>query len=631
MNKLILILISLTFGQLLFAQNQNLEVDGVIIISNDENPNPKAGTIRWTGQDFEGFTGTVWKSLTNCDSEPPNAEAVLTCPAQNFVLKDCSYKFSWIHQNPISSTVNYDLRINGVDPGPSVVYPESSNTIDICNTLGISKGTGTLEVELLYWYDGDVNAQLSAGICNINYDFGTNSNHGKGKTFAQIEAATDLPNFCNDSDDAYVAEYLYQNPDVCYWDVQTLADGQKCVVPVPVPGPPNNAIQLPAPSGGDDTQALESVINGNGTNKVFVGSGSYKVNQLDIDKAGTVIHNMKVTPTPGAGELIHINGNDVRLIDCPQDMQNQSSAYLGISATFADRFHLIRSGLTNMHHTGGKSGGGVKITGCADFHIAGGTYRKIWNVKNEANVCRANAFWVSGWHNGGPFATTDGGYIVNNIGEDFQSTGKPTNGNEDGEFLTIQGNVGHLGQIKVYANRCVDAGKRLIKGQAHAGFTALSNDYEWRTVSSALGNRKRTTIVAVHFGLDDVIVRNNRIAINGDDNWGYVMNIQQTGKSGTNIHFDCNSVEINTPWNGAGYDQLVLVARSLNAGSTGSDTSQENINCTMNDNTIFGTGGVNYHYWFGEGFDVNSGPFQPKGNTFNLSDPASPHQGMERR
>jgi len=59
--------------------------------------------------------------------------------------------------------------------------------------------------------------------------------------------------------------------------------------------------------------------------------------------------------------------------------------------------------------------------------------------------------------------------------------------------------------------------------------------------------------------------------------------------------------------------------------------TQENINCTMNDNTIFGTGGVNYHYWFGKGFDVNSGLLQPSGNTFNLGDSGSPHQGIERK
>lgn len=41
-----------------------LEVEGAIILSNSELSLPKAGTIRWTGQDFEGFDGTEWKTLT---------------------------------------------------------------------------------------------------------------------------------------------------------------------------------------------------------------------------------------------------------------------------------------------------------------------------------------------------------------------------------------------------------------------------------------------------------------------------------------------------------------------------------------------------------------------------------------
>ncbi len=560
-----------------------------------------------------------------------NPEVVLNCPTSSFLLDTCSYTFSWTHPNPASTVVNYDLRINGKDPGLSVTYPATSNTVDICNLLGITSGTGTIIVELIYWYDGDLSNFDTAQVCTIDYDITGSSTHGQGKTFAQIEADTDLPKFCSmDGDDAYVAEYLYQHPGVCYWNVVSLPTGEKCVVPVDVPTPPSTAIQLPAPSGGNDTQALEAVLNGNGTNKTFVGAGSYKVNQLDLDRSGTVIYNMNVTPASGAGELIHINANDIRLIDCPQDFQNQGSAYLGIRAQNADRFHLIRSGLTNMYHNGGNSGGGVIIKGCADFHIAGGTYRKIWNPVNGTNVCRANAFWITGWKSNGANEVTDGGYIVNNIGEDFQSTGLPANGNKDAEFITVQSHSAHLKQIKVFANRCVDAGKRLLKSQQDGGVTVLSNSYEWRTNSTVLGNRTRLAMIDVHLATGDVTARNNRLAINGNLNWSYVMSLQPYNKSGTNVHFDCNLIEINNPWNGQGYDQVVMAGRSLFSGSTGSDNSQESINCSMNDNTIFGTGGVNYNYWFGSGFDLNSGLLQPSGNTFNLG-AGSPHQGIERK
>lgn len=70
MNKLLIITYCLILYQFSFAQNEKLEVEGAVIISNSNPPNPTAGTIRWTGQDFEGFNGTDWESLTDCSSNP---------------------------------------------------------------------------------------------------------------------------------------------------------------------------------------------------------------------------------------------------------------------------------------------------------------------------------------------------------------------------------------------------------------------------------------------------------------------------------------------------------------------------------------------------------------------------------
>jgi len=99
-----------------------------------------------------------------------NTAPALTCPAPNYVLNNCSYTVNWTHPNPVSTVVNYDLRINGIDPGLSKVYPVTSNTVDICNLLGISSGSGTLTIEMLYWYDGDLNNIISTGVCTVNYN-----------------------------------------------------------------------------------------------------------------------------------------------------------------------------------------------------------------------------------------------------------------------------------------------------------------------------------------------------------------------------------------------------------------------------------------------------------------------------
>src|SRR3990167_6133787 len=45
----------------------NVNVAGKIKVG-DDSVSPAAGTIRWTGSDFEGYDGTVWKSLTSGDT-----------------------------------------------------------------------------------------------------------------------------------------------------------------------------------------------------------------------------------------------------------------------------------------------------------------------------------------------------------------------------------------------------------------------------------------------------------------------------------------------------------------------------------------------------------------------------------
>ena len=43
---------------------QKLDIGGKIKVGNDAT-SPDAGTIRWTGTDFEGYDGTQWQSLTS--------------------------------------------------------------------------------------------------------------------------------------------------------------------------------------------------------------------------------------------------------------------------------------------------------------------------------------------------------------------------------------------------------------------------------------------------------------------------------------------------------------------------------------------------------------------------------------
>ncbi len=104
-----LLLLSLCIG---YSQ-EKLEVEGAIIIENNSDPNPKPGTIRWTGQDFEGYTNTGWKSLTLGNN------TVIPCTSKFLASNETgSYIWCWddIALNPNTSgpstTITYGLRVS---------------------------------------------------------------------------------------------------------------------------------------------------------------------------------------------------------------------------------------------------------------------------------------------------------------------------------------------------------------------------------------------------------------------------------------------------------------------------------------------------------------------------------------
>ena len=53
----------------------------------------------------------------------------LVCHAAT--ITDPNYTLEWTHTNPNSTTVNYDPRVNGIDPGNSVTYPATTFPINL--------------------------------------------------------------------------------------------------------------------------------------------------------------------------------------------------------------------------------------------------------------------------------------------------------------------------------------------------------------------------------------------------------------------------------------------------------------------------------------------------------------------
>ena len=65
MTKVLIITTSLLLWSLnLVGQEELLEVESGIQLSQSIDPTPDPGTIRWTGNDFEGWNGIIWVSLT---------------------------------------------------------------------------------------------------------------------------------------------------------------------------------------------------------------------------------------------------------------------------------------------------------------------------------------------------------------------------------------------------------------------------------------------------------------------------------------------------------------------------------------------------------------------------------------
>jgi len=93
MKHLNLLFLFLLFTPLLFSQNEKLIVEGAIVITDNDDPNPVPGTIRWTGSDFEGFDGTNWLSLTCC-----NIEALVDCDGNTYTTVQIGTQ-TWLVEN----------------------------------------------------------------------------------------------------------------------------------------------------------------------------------------------------------------------------------------------------------------------------------------------------------------------------------------------------------------------------------------------------------------------------------------------------------------------------------------------------------------------------------------------------
>ena len=511
---------------------------------------------------------------------------------------------------------------DGVDQGISILQSEGNDSY----TVNIPSGISEVTLYARYWVEGSlVPATWIAGENFIETtvsvtDTGAENTEepafspvtaggqspvaGATMTFADI-AAGGLSNACYLDDDHYVAEFMYQNPDVCFWELDS---ANQTVTAVATPEPPSDAVQLPAPSGGDDTGMLESFINAR-AGESLVGQGTYKIAGLDIN-VPVDIFNMPMEPASGAGEMVIINSPDVRIFSSPIDGKNSKTAYSGFHVTDGShRFTLVDSGFSNIYHTNNQSASGVWLRGVDDFHIACNRFENIINDTNDKKfTARANAIWMNGRADS---QSTSGGHIVNNYAYNAQSNGKLL----DSEFFTLQGysNTSVDNPVKIFGNRALDAGKRFTKHQEDNA-KVLSNDHEWSETAGPLGNRILLAHVSVQFS-DNVIARNNRVTVGANSRFDYILitQVNYGTKVQDNIHYDCNDIEIQDQLPESSNNVPTIITARMKTKPRES-TGFEATNSSANFNRVHGEGSVRFFFNFDHGYDSRGGRFETIGN-----------------
>ena len=77
---------------------EKLDVAGALKLGTTANPSPAAGTIRWTGTDFQGFNGQQWLSMT-----APTPAGMVLVPGGTFTLGSAAFGEVPEHQVTLSS------------------------------------------------------------------------------------------------------------------------------------------------------------------------------------------------------------------------------------------------------------------------------------------------------------------------------------------------------------------------------------------------------------------------------------------------------------------------------------------------------------------------------------------------
>lgn len=425
--------------------------------------------------------------------------------------------------------------------------------------------------------------------------------------FFEIEdAAPD--HMCFDRPSHYLAEYLRQNPGVCFWD---LDEAQECITPLPIPEVTGPTVTISS-TGGNDTALIVNAFNSVGSGGCVDGQGqTYRVQNATTTASNVRLKNVNLIPNgTGGNHLIRINGDDVFFENVHVDGQNQNytdGIYINDNA---DRPIIVNSSVRNIdipladqvtHSL-------LRIRAVEQPHIACNVLENIF-----APGCRGIRFGHASDQ-----TVTNGGYVVNNTFGRMRSKGLQTGGTEcDCIYAAAQRGPddGWINEpLRVLANRSTNSGRRFIKGQA-SNIEAFSNVNEW---SGNEGQPQPRLAMYSSQGWNTHFYQNNHIIFNHTDSWRARAFIftpavnRGTTMDYTDCHFDCNRLTTNTN-PGATQDGFIDIAQT----QANSLAGPWGVNCSIDNNVIDGAGSIDYVYWFRGSADQSNNWIPTSGPTTN--------------
>ncbi len=163
MTRLLLLLLTTSISITLFSQSEKLVVEGAIVIDDNEDPNPVAGTIKWDGNDFLGFDGSVWKSLTCCGDDN-----VVDCDGNTYdTIQICNQ--TWLSSNLKATCYNDGTPIQWISDFPTWQSVQNGTIVDVGAHSGYNEANEAQFGNLYNYYVASSALNGGPNVCPVGY------------------------------------------------------------------------------------------------------------------------------------------------------------------------------------------------------------------------------------------------------------------------------------------------------------------------------------------------------------------------------------------------------------------------------------------------------------------------------